>query len=142
MGRFIKKGGIIQAHPSCQSEDLATASFCFELAPDNDFRIITSFEKINGQPYRALACYFPQQVMDPAEGTSTIRQLCDSFKLRKMFGIFTVDFLVQKETNRHWVLGIDPFLNDYSASFHLFDMLMDGAYMPDKNIYLVDSQNQ
>lgn len=49
---------------------------------------------------------------------------------------------MEKETKKSWVLGIDPFLNDYAASFHLFDMLMDGAYMPDKNFYLVDSQSQ
>lgn len=59
-----------------------------------------------------------------------------------MFGIFTVDFLVEKEEEKHWVLGIDPFLNDYAASFHLFDILMDGGYMQEKNVYLIDSQNQ
>ena len=34
--------------------------------------------------------------MDPSLASSTVRQLCDSFKLRKMFGVFTVDFLVEK----------------------------------------------
>jgi hypothetical protein len=102
---------------------------CFELTPEGDHRIITSYEKINGQPYRSLACSFPQQVMDHSQAASTVRQLCDSFKIRKMFGIFTVDFLVEKEEGKHWVLGIDPFLNDYAASFHLFDILMDGGYM-------------
>jgi hypothetical protein len=96
MGRFVKKGGIIEAQPACPSEQLATSSFCFELAPDGDHRIITSFEKVNGQPYRSLACQFPQQVLDPTSAASTIRQLCDSFKLRKLFGVFTVDFLVDK----------------------------------------------
>ena len=51
---------------------------------------------MNGQPYRALACQFPQKVMDASLTVSTVRQLCDSFKLRKMFGVFTVDFLVEK----------------------------------------------
>ena len=36
------------------------------------------------------------------------------------------------------MIGIDPYLNDYAASYYLFDMLMDGAYMTDKNMYLVD----
>jgi hypothetical protein len=40
------------------------------------------------------------------------------------------------------VLGIDPFVNDYAASFFLFDMLMDGAYIPEKNAYLVDGQGK
>ena len=97
MGRFIKKGGIIEAHPACMSDQLATASVCFELGPDGEHKILTSFEKVNGQPYRALACQFPQKIMDPAKASSTVRQLCDSFKLRKMFGVFTVDFLVEKE---------------------------------------------
>lgn len=129
MGRFIKKGGIIEAHPNFLREQLATASICFELTPDGEQKIITSYEKINGQPFRALACYFPQQAMDFNKAVSTIRQLCDSFKLRKIYGIFSMDFLVEKETGKQWVIGIDPFLNDYAASFHLFDMLMDGGYM-------------
>lgn len=77
--------------------------------------------------------------MDPSLAASTVRQLCDSFKLRKMFGVFTVDFLVEKETNNHWVVGIDSYLNSYAASYHLFDLLMDGGYMEDKNVYLIDS---
>jgi hypothetical protein len=80
--------------------------------------------------------------MDPNLAVSTIRQLCDSFKLRKMFGVFTIDFLIEKETAKQWVIGIDPFLNDYAASFHLFDMLMDGGYLAEKNVYLIDGQPQ
>lgn len=53
--------------------------------------------------------------------------------------MFTIDFLVDKENNQHWVIGIDPFLNDYAASYHLFDMLMSGGYLDDKNIYLVET---
>lgn len=55
-----------------------------------------------------------------------------------MFGVFTVDFLVEKETNKYWIIGIDPYLNDYAASYYLFDMLMAGSYMPEKNTYIVD----
>lgn len=85
-----------------------------------------------------MACHFPQQILDSSKSNSTIRQLCDSFKLRKMFGVFTVDFLVDKESNKYWIIGIDPFLNDYAASYYLFDMLMAGSYMPEKNTYIVD----
>ena len=63
VGRFIKKGGIIEAHPLCVREQLATASVCFELGPEGEHKIISSFEKINGQPFRSLACHFPQQIM-------------------------------------------------------------------------------
>jgi hypothetical protein len=58
-----------------------------------------------------------------------------------MFGSFTIDFLVQKDINKAWVIGIDSFINDYASSFHLFDTLMSGMYMPDKNIYIVDVPN-
>lgn len=66
--------------------------------------------------------------MDSNKINNIIRQLCDAFKLRKIFGVFTVDFLVQGE--QVWVLGLEPFINDYAASYYIFDLLMNGAYMP------------
>ena len=139
MGRFIKKGGIIEAHPNCLKEQLGSIAATFELEPDGQFRIITSYEKINGQPFRPLACSFPQRIVEFSRVSTVIRQLCDSFKLRRMFGIFSVDFLYSKVDNKLWVLGIDPYLNDYSSSFYLIDLLMSGSYFPEKDVYLVQT---
>jgi hypothetical protein len=75
-------------------------------------------------------------------GLTVVRQLCDSFKLRRMFGVFTVDFLVEKESGKSWVLGIDPYLNDFAASFHLFDLLMAGSFLPESQLYLVEDSSQ
>jgi hypothetical protein len=140
MGRFIKKGGVIEAHPPCPREQLATVAVTFELDPDGEHRVITSYEKINGQPFRPVACAFPQKVLQPAQASSVVRQLCDSFKLRRMCGVFTVDFLLDREAGKSWVLGIDPYLNDFAASFHLFDLLMTGSFLPESQLYLVDSR--
>jgi hypothetical protein len=96
MGRFIKKGGVIEAHPSCLRELLSTVAVSFELDPDGEYRILTSYEKINGQPFRPVACAFPQKLLEFNQSSSVIRQLCDSFKLRRMFGIFTIDFLLNR----------------------------------------------
>jgi hypothetical protein len=142
MGRFIKKGGIIEAHPPCLKEQLATVAVTFELDPDGEHRILTAYEKINGQPFRPVACAFPQRILAPTQAGSVVRQLCDSFKLRRMFGVFTVDFLVEKESGRSWVLGIDPYLNDFAASFHLFDLLMAGSFLPESQLYLVEDSSQ
>ena len=35
MGRFIKKGGIIEAHPPCSRDLLTYPSFSFCLQPDS-----------------------------------------------------------------------------------------------------------
>lgn len=40
------------------------------------------------------------------------------------------------------MLGIDPYLNDFAASFHLFDLLMGGSFLPDSQLYLVDPDPQ
>jgi hypothetical protein len=34
IGRFIKKGGVIEAHPDCPKDTLGTVSVSFELTPD------------------------------------------------------------------------------------------------------------
>ena len=78
------------------------------------------------------------------EATSAIRQICESFKLRKIFGYFTLDFICSDASlgveNNSWVIGLDPFINNYTASFFLFDILMGGTYFPDKNMYLVERE--
>jgi hypothetical protein len=43
MGRFIKKGGIIEAHPSSPRESLATVAVTFELDPDGEHRVLTAY---------------------------------------------------------------------------------------------------
>lgn len=141
MGRFIKKGGIIQAHPNCFKQQLTYPCVTFCLDPDGEYRIVTSYQKITSQPYRSLACSFPQKSIEYNSLLSIIRQLTDSLKLRKIFGIFTIDFIYHKEQNKFWVLGIDPYINDYTSSFYLFDLLMNGTYVSDKNMYLVESNS-
>ena len=32
--------------------------------------------------------------------------------------------------NKIWVLDIDPYINNYAASFYAFDALMGGTYFP------------
>lgn len=39
-----------------------------------------------------------------------------------------------------WVLDMDPYINDYTSSFFLFDILMNGSYFSDKNVYLVENE--
>ena len=94
MGRFIKKGGIIEAKPPLPNRgQLSYPSITFCVEPTGEYNVITSYEKIMGSPYRSYACSFPQRSLDMKEAHTTIRQVCESFKLRKIFGYFTLDFI-------------------------------------------------
>ena len=145
IGRFIKKGGIIEAKPPVENRCKLTfpcISFCVE--PNGEYNIVTTYEKVMGSPFRSYACSFPQKSVEMSKVDSTIRQICDSFKMRKIFGHFTIDLLCyqnEKQTQQKiWVLDIDPFMNDYTCSFYLFDILMRGSYFPEKNIYLAENE--
>lgn len=39
-------------------------------------------------------------------------------------------------------MDIDPFINNYTASFYLFDVLMNGSFFPEKNLYLVEKDDE
>lgn len=96
MGRFIKKGGIIEGKPSLNSrESLSYPCISFCLHPHGQVEILTTYEKMIGTPYRSYACSFPAN-FDLAKGESIVRQICDSFKLRGIFGHFTADFISKK----------------------------------------------
>lgn len=63
--------------------------------PLGEFTLVSCYEKITTHSHRTIASAFPQTVMSTAAIHNVIRQLCDAFKLRKIFGVFTVDFLVK-----------------------------------------------
>lgn len=145
MGRFIKKGGVIEARPTLSNrETLSYPSVTFCLEPSGEQSIVATYEKILGSPYRSYACSFPQKCMDMKIASNIIRQICESFKLRKIFGYFTIDFVCLDGANEKgvWPIGIDPFINNYTSSFFLFDLLMRGTFFPDKNIYLVEREDE
>jgi hypothetical protein len=56
-----------------------------------------------------------------------------------MFGNFTVDFISYKKNNENkcWVIDVDPFINDNTSSYYIFDLLMEGSFFPEKNLYLI-----
>ena len=60
-----------------------------------------------------------------------------------MFGFFTLDLICHKSEKTAkesvWVLDLDPYINDYTSSYFMFDILMNGSYFPDKNVYLVEN---
>ncbi len=60
-----------------------------------------------------------------------------------MFGNFTVDFISYKKNNENkcWVIDVDPFINDNTSSYYIFDLLMEGSFFPEKNLYLIQNQN-
>ena len=68
----------------------------------------------------------------------------ESFKLRKLFGYFTLDFVMYEKDSSHksWVVDIDPYLNNFTSSYFIFDTLMEGSFFPEKNLYLIETHDE
>lgn len=65
MGRFIKKGGVIEAKPIVTQKDtISYPCFSFFVDPLGEYEIFTSYEKIIGSSYRSYACSFPQKSIE------------------------------------------------------------------------------
>ena len=75
MGRFIKKGGIIEAHPPCSREFLSYPSVSFCMEPDGELKLFSTYEKILSQPFKSVACSFPQKSLSYEQIMSLCRQL-------------------------------------------------------------------
>lgn len=94
-----------------------------------------------GNSFRGIGCAFPQKSVDFADLNSLCRKVCESLKIRKIFGNFTLDIVSHKQSSRWWVIDMDPYINDYTSSYYLFDLLMTGSFFPEKNLYLIQHED-
>lgn len=75
---FCKRGGIIEASPSSISKNVSSVGILFQLEPDGEVEIQTTFEKVAVSPFNTCGFKFPQSSLPnlnvsklPNAGTSS-----------------------------------------------------------------------
>ena len=57
---FCQRGGIVEASPSCISKQVSSIGVLFQLEPDGEVEIQTTFEKLGVAPFNTCGFKFPQ----------------------------------------------------------------------------------
>lgn len=58
---FCRQGGIVEASPSSLSKDVSSPGVVFQIDPDGEVEIQTTFEKIISSPFSPCGMRFPQR---------------------------------------------------------------------------------
>lgn len=60
---FCKRGGIVQASPTVISKNVSSVGVLFQLEPDGEVEIQTTFEKVLVAPFSSCGFKFPQSAL-------------------------------------------------------------------------------
>jgi len=60
MASFCRVGGIIEASPTCLSQQMASPSIAFLIEPDGMVQVIGSMDRFAATQYVNAGCFYPQ----------------------------------------------------------------------------------
>jgi hypothetical protein len=56
---FCKVGGVIEASPNCQSNQMASPSISFLIEPSGEIELVGSYDKFPAKEFVNGGCFFP-----------------------------------------------------------------------------------
>ena len=59
MASFCRVGGIIEASPTCLSQQMASPSIAFLVEPDGNIEVIGSMDRFAAKQYVNAGCFYP-----------------------------------------------------------------------------------
>lgn len=79
-----------------------------------------------------VACKFPQEIVPHSVVTNCLEKLCGKLAESEGFGFYVLDMICTRRRNDSeyfiYMIGLDPYLNNYASSYFYFDALMNGRY--------------
>ncbi|EGR31111.1 IQ calmodulin-binding motif family protein, putative, partial [Ichthyophthirius multifiliis] len=146
---FVRKGGIIEASPTYQSNQISSPSIFFQIDPVGAIKVpkikylykikityilqvLGSYDKITGPQYRVIGCSGSQQSLVNMNLELICNIIGKTLFEKGVFGYITIDLIAFPDPSNYnahplfWAIGLDCFLNNYSAAFFYFYFLVKG----------------
>lgn len=114
---MARKGGIIEAAPSSLKKDTNTIGVLFQLEPDGEVEIQTTYEKLSSTPFSPCGFRFPQKILPNLNVRSIVESLASELYKKGHFGFFSIELLV----------FADPFAKP-SPGMHAADQIQPGLF--------------
>lgn len=143
MQAFCRVGGIIEASPTCLSQQMSSPSIAFLIEPDGMIEIIGSMDRFTAQQYVNAGCFYPQQSLPNMNMRTICKSIGDILYEKGVFGHVTVDlvsFPDPTSPNAHplfWAIDLNCHLTDYASASYFFNFLMVSCFKLYLNLYCV-----
>ncbi|KRX03040.1 hypothetical protein PPERSA_08115 [Pseudocohnilembus persalinus] len=132
MRDFFRKGGVIEAHPLSIPSEVNSPSIYFEIDPLGNTSVLGCYDRIQGSEYRNVACIYPQRSLPSMNLELLSKAIGNELYKKGIIGYVTVDLVSFADPNEQkgkpifWAIGLDCYLNNYSAAVNYFYYLVKG----------------
>jgi len=142
--KFIQKGGVIEAAPSCPVSQVASSSIGFVIDPTGEVEFLGSYDKFFSHEYTSCGYFFPQKSVPSLNLQSICQTLAKTMFEQGVFGYACLDIISfpdalsrktteisdkgsNNTTNRvFWAVDLNCYMTTQVASTLFFDFLMQG----------------
>ncbi|EGR31565.1 IQ calmodulin-binding motif family protein, putative [Ichthyophthirius multifiliis] len=145
---FLINNGIIEACPLALQQEIYSSSILFKLNPDSSTTVMSSYDKLYGSEYVNFGCNFPQTSLPQLNIKHLCNTIGNALHNKGIYGYITINLIAFPDpTNKlghplFWIIGLDCYLNDYSAIFFIFDFLIQGKFDRNNGKYFLSDQNE
>lgn len=129
---FCRVGGVIEAAPTCQSNQMSSPSICFVVEPDGNVELIGSLDRYQAKEHINAGCFFPQQSLPNMNMKTICSSIGEVLYDKGVIGHVTVDLVsfpdptAPKSHPLFWAVDLNCHMTDYSAACYFFHFLMEG----------------
>ena len=141
------RGGLIEAMPTSRVENSSSPALMFRIEPDGNVVLLGSYDKIQGTKLVNFACVFPQASLPSINLKQVVATLGESLYAQGVFGYITLEMLAfqenphQKSHPLFWMIDLKCQLDEFSASYFLFDFLSHGRLDKVSGQYFLTSKD-
>ena len=142
---FCRVGGVIEAVPTCLSNQMASPSVCFIVEPDGEVTLIGSVDKFAAKEFINSGCFFPQQSLPNMNMQTICSSIGEVLYDKGVIGHVTLDLVSfpdptsPKSHPLFWAVDLNCNMTDYAASCYFFDFLMEGSLDPLTGKYSINN---
>jgi len=148
--KFVQKGGVIEAAPSCLPSQVSSSSVGFVVDPVGEVEVLGSYDKFFANEYVACGYFFPQKSIPNLNLQALCETVGKAMFAQGVFGYATLDIISfpdpamakqaknEKNINRiFWAVDLNCYMTTNIASTLFFDFLMRGNMDKVSGIYTI-----
>ncbi len=132
LSAFCRVGGVIEAAPTCLSNQMASPGVSFIIEPDGIISLVASYDRFQAREYVNAGCFFPQQSLPNMNMMTISKSIGEILYEKGIIGHVTVDLVAFPDPTSpgshplFWAVDLNCCLTDYAGASFFFDFLMEG----------------
>lgn len=145
LSNFCRVGGVIEAVPTCLTNQMASPSVSFIVEPDGEVTLVGSVDRFSAKEFIHSGCFFPQQSLPNMNLQTICNSIGEVLYDKGVIGHVTLDLVSfpdptsPKSHPLFWAVDLNCSMTDYAAACYFFDFLMEGKLDPLTGKYTINN---